>query len=100
MSLGPLFLAPVPPLSAVASRSRRVCAGDFVIVQAQFQVGLRAPGDWWMGQVVFCEAGDRDSGRSPMCQVANVEDGCLYWVNGDQVSEIIRSLDGLHLSSH
>ena len=97
MSLDPLLPAPVSLVSAVSPRSRCVCAGDFVIVQEQLNVGLRISSDWWMGQVVVCEMGVRNSGMSPMCQVANVEDGCLYWVNGDEVSDIVRSLDGLEL---
>ena len=34
-----------------------VSSGDFVIVQAEQQVARKVDGNWWMGQVVFCEGG-------------------------------------------
>ena len=30
-------------------------------------------------------------------QVSNVDDGVIHWVNGDGVTHIVRSLDGLQL---
>ena len=72
-----------------------VKAGDFVIVQAQQQVAHREVDDWWMGQVVFCEGGARDPSVNTMFQVANVDNGCITWVNGDEVTHVVRSLEGL-----
>ena len=46
-----------------------------------------------MGQVVFCEGGARDPRVNTMFQVANVDDGCITWVNGDAVTHIVRSLN-------
>ena len=93
MSLDPLLPAPVPLVSAVAPRSRCVSAGDFVIVQAQLSVGLRISSDWWMGQVMFCEGGARDPRVNTMFQVSNVDDGGIHWVNGDEVTQILSSVD-------
>ena len=69
--------------------------GDFVIVQAAQQVAHQVNDDWWMGQVVFCEGGARDPRVNTMFQVANVDDGGIFWVNGDEVTHVVRSLDGL-----
>lgn len=46
-----------------------------------------------MGQVVFCEGGARDPKVYTMFQVANVDNGCIKWVNGDEVTHVVRSLD-------
>ena len=73
-------------------------AGDWVIVQAAQQVAQQLNDDWWMGQVVFCEGGARDPRVNTMFQVANVDDGCITWVNGDAVTHVVRSLDGLPLN--
>ena len=35
-----------------------------------------------------------------MFQVSDVDDGFIYWVNGNEVMHIVRSLDGLQLGSH
>lgn len=75
-----------------------VKAGDWVIVQAAQQIAQAFDDDWWMGQVVFCEGGARDPRVNTMFQVANVDDGCITWVNGDAVTHIVRSLDGLPMN--
>ncbi|WP_371411001.1 DUF3104 domain-containing protein [Synechococcus sp. UW179B] len=41
-----------------------------------------------MGQVVFCEGGARDPQVNTMFQVANVDDGGIFWVNGDEVTPL------------
>ena len=69
--------------------------GDFVIVEAEQQVACQMNDDWCMGQVVFCEGGARDPRVNTMFQVSNVDDGCITWVNGDEVTHVVRSLDGL-----
>ena len=66
-----------------------------MIVQAAQQVAQQFNDDWWMGQVVFFEGGARDPRVTTMFQVSNVDDGCIKWVNGDEVSHVVRSLDGL-----
>ena len=73
--------------------------GDWVIVQAAQQVAHQVNDDWWMGQVVFCEGGARDPRVNTMFQVANVDDGHITWVNGDEVTHVVRSLDGMSLSA-
>ena len=69
--------------------------GDHVIVQATQQVAQSFDDGWWMGQVVFCEGGARDPRVNTMFQISNVDDGCITWVNGDEVTHVVRSLDGL-----
>lgn len=69
-----------------------------MIVQAAQQVAHQFDDNWWMGQVVFCGGGARDPRVNAMFQVANVDDGCIKWVNVDEVAYVVRSLDGLQLS--
>ena len=63
--------------------------GHFVIVG-----GDSAKGDWWMGQVIFCEGGARDPKVNSLFQVADVDTGVIRWINADEVSEVIWSMDG------
>ena len=76
-----------------------VRSGDFVIVQAAQQVAQAFDDAWWMGQVIFCEGGARDPRVNTMFQIANVDDGHITWVNGDEVTHVVRSLDGMSLSA-
>ena len=69
--------------------------GDFVIVAKVTQVALHDDGDWWMGQVVFCEGGARDPRVNSLFQIADVDDGCIHWVNADQVTHVLHGMDGL-----
>ena len=48
-----------------------------------------------MGQVVFCEGGARDPRVNSLFQIADVDDGCIHWVNADQVTHVLHSMDGL-----
>ena len=90
----------VSPLEGTRSPAfLNVKAGDWVIVQAQQQVAHQLNDDWWMGQVVFCEGGARDARVNTMFQVSNVDDGGIFWVNGDEVTHVVRSLDGLALTA-
>ena len=73
--------------------------GDYVIIQAEQRVALKPDTNWWMGQVVFCEGGARDPKANTMFQIANVDDGHITWVNGDEVTHVVRSLDGMSLSA-
>ena len=73
--------------------------GDYVIIQAEQRIALKANTNWWMGQVVFCEGGARDPKVNTMFQIANVDDGCISWVNADEVTHVVRSLDGLPLNA-
>jgi hypothetical protein len=76
-----------------------VRTGDYVIIQAEQRVALEPNANWWMGQVVFCEGGARDPRVNTMFQIANVDDGCIFWVNADAVTHVVRSLDGLPLNA-
>ena len=67
-----------------------VKAGDFVIVQAAQKVAHQLNNDWWMGQVVFCEGGARDQRINTMFQVSDVDEGGIFWVNGDAVTHVVR----------
>ena len=50
--------------------------------------------DWWMGQVIFCEGGARDPKVNSLFQVADVDTGVVRWINADEVSNVIWSMDG------
>ena len=63
--------------------------GDHVIVQAAQQVVQPVNESWWMGQVMFCEGGARDLRVNTMFQIANVDDGCICWVNTDEVTQVV-----------
>ena len=69
--------------------------GNFVIVRAQQQVALQPDEDWWLGHVLWCEGGARDPKINSLFQVADVDDGSIRWVNADEVTHILHSLDGL-----
>ena len=71
-----------------------VRTGDYVIIQAEQRVALEPDANWWMGQVVFCEGGARDPRVNTMFQVSNVDDGGIYCVNGDEVTQILTSSSG------
>ena len=52
-----------------------------------------------MGQVVFCEGGARDPKVNTLFQVSSVDDGLITWVNADEVTHVVRPLDGLALKA-
>ena len=72
-----------------------VRCGDFVIVEGEQQVALQRNENWWMGQVIFYEGIARDPNANSLFQLADVDSGIIRWVNADQVTHIVRSLDGL-----
>ena len=41
------------------------------------------------------EGGPRDPRVNTMFQVSNVDDGGIHWLNGDEVTQILSSIDGL-----
>jgi hypothetical protein len=49
--------------------------------------------NWWMGQVVFCEGGAHDPKVNTLFQVSSVDDGLITWVNADEVTHVVRSMD-------
>ena len=99
MSVDRVSLA-VSPLEGIKPPTfLSIKAGDFVIIQATQQVAHQVNDDWWMGQIVFCEGGARDPRVNTMFQVADVDDGGIFWVNGDEVTHVVRSLDGLALNA-
>ena len=64
-------LAPGLSVSLPTPTFLTVKTGDFVIVEVQPIGAMPSTGDWWMGQVVFCEGGARNpkvthSSRLPM----------------------------------
>ena len=63
--------------------------GDFVIVKVPQQVAQPEVDDWWMGVIVFCEGGARDPRVNTMFQVSDIDTGVIYWVNGDEVTQIL-----------
>ena len=66
-----------------------------MIVAKAGDAALHDDGDWWMGQVVFCEGGARDPRVNSLFQIADVDDGCIHWVNADQVTHVLHGMDGL-----
>ena len=51
-------------------------------------------GDWWMGQIIFCEGSPRQPKLPSLFQVADVDTGVIKWINADEVSDVIWSMDG------
>ena len=68
----------------------QVRPGHFVIVGRQG----KSKGDWWMGQVLFCEGGARDPKVKSLLQVADVDTGIIRWINADEVTDVMWSMDG------
>ena len=64
--------------------------GHFVIVAGD----QLDQGDWWMGQVLFCEGSARHPRLPSLFQVADVDTGVIKWINADAVSDVIWSMDG------
>ena len=88
----PLANSPVPVFLTVRP-------GNFVIVRDQQEVAQQSDDEWFMGQVIWCEGGARDPKVNAMFQVANVDDGHITWVNADEVTHVLPSLDGMSLST-
>ena len=61
-----------------------------MIVKVPQQVTQQEVDDWWMGQLVFFEGGTRDPRVNTMFQISNVDDGGIHWVNGDEVTHVVR----------
>jgi len=51
-----------------------------------------------MAQVLHIEGGARDPSINSMFQVADVDNGVIRFVNGDEVLKILHCLDGLNYS--
>ena len=86
--------AAVSPLEGIRPPTfLSVRAGDWVIVKGEQKVAQEFDDGWWMGQVDFCEGGARDPRVNTMFQIANVDDGHITWVNGDEVTHVVRSLN-------
>ena len=64
--------------------------GHFVIVGGDHI----KQGDWWMGQVIFCEGSARHPKVPSLFQVADVDTGMIKWINADEVTDVIWSMDG------
>ena len=69
--------------------------GHFVIV-GRDQLNQ---GDWWMGQVLFCEGSARHPSLPSLFQVADVDTGVIKWINAAAVSDVIWSMDGWPVSA-
>jgi len=46
---------------------------------------------WWMGQVIWCEAGarERDPKLKTMFQISDVDTGVMRWINAGQVTHVL-----------
>ena len=69
--------------------------GHFVIVGGDHL----DQGDWWMGQVIFCEGSARHPRLPTLFQVADVDTGVTKWINADAVSNVIWSMNGCPASA-
>ena len=69
--------------------------GNFVIIRAQQQIAKPINEDWWMGQILWCEAEVCEARVNGLLQVANVDDGALHWVKAEAVTHIVHALDGI-----
>ena len=67
---------------------------DIVIVWEHPDIVGSDENAWWMGQVIFCEGGARDAKVNRLFQVADVDTGVILWINADEVSDVIWSMDG------
>ncbi len=47
-----------------------------------------------MGQVIFCEGSARHPKLPSLFQVADVDTGVIKWINADEVTDVIWSMDG------
>ena len=74
----PIFLSVVP--------------GMTVVVRHDHLTGERADKDWWMGQVIYCGGGARDSMIHNLFQIADVDSDVIRWVNSDLVTHILPSI--------
>ena len=63
--------------------------GMTVVVQSDAPVGQKGSGDWWLGQVIWCEGGARDPKVNSMFQIADVDSGAVRWVNADLVTHVL-----------
>jgi len=73
--------------------------GDVVVVKTLQPVAHEQTNAWWMGQVIFCEGGARDPRVNTMFQVADVDNGCITWVNADAVTHILGSAEAISAST-
>tara|TARA_B100001173_G_scaffold31986_1_gene24866 strand:+ start:661 stop:960 length:300 start_codon:yes stop_codon:yes gene_type:complete len=69
--------------------------GNFVIIRAQQKIAKPVNEDWWMGQILWCEAEVCEARVNGLLQVANVDDGALHWVKAEAVTHIVHALDGI-----
>ena len=69
--------------------------GNFVIIRAQPKIAKPVNEDWWMGQILWCEAEVCEARVNGLLQVANVDDGALHWVKAEAVTHIVHALDGI-----
>ena len=69
--------------------------GNFVIIRAQQQIAKPINEDWWMGQILWCEAEVCEARVNGLLQVANVDDGTSHWVKAEAVTHVVHALDGI-----
>ena len=69
--------------------------GNFVIIRAQQQIAKPINEDWWMGQILWCEAEVCEARVNGLLQVANVDDGASHWVKAEAVTHVVHALDGI-----
>ena len=73
--------------------------GDIVIVWDHPEIVGSDETAWWMGQVIVLEGSARNPKAPSLVQVADVDTGVIKWINADEVSDVIWSMDGWPSSS-
>ena len=51
-------------------------------------------GTWRMADVIWVDGGARNPKVPTLFQVADVDTGVIQWINADEVSDVIWSMDG------
>jgi len=64
-------------------------SGDVVIVWEEALLVWSESTDWFMGQILWVEGGDRDPKVPPLFQVSEVDTRVVRWVNAEQVKRIM-----------
>ena len=73
---------------------RSVRPGNFVIISDPQTTEPPVSDDWWLGQIIWCDDEVAHPGVGSACQVADVDDGSLRWVNAAEVTHVLHALDG------
>ena len=64
--------------------------GDVVLVEPRtLHASPSENKAWWLGQIIWTEAGARDPNTPTMFQIANVDTGGVEWINADEATRLV-----------